>query len=89
MNGQQLTDEEMAFEKRPEGLNLQNMPSHSDLDSIASGAISPQIVSKLSRQQHLELLLQKANSISGIRKMNMQFKEERRGLKFFDPEGST
>jgi hypothetical protein len=31
----------------------------------------------------LELLLQKANSISGIRKMNMQFKQERREVKSF------
>jgi len=36
---------------------------------------------RLSKKNHLELLLQKANSISGIRKMNMQFKEERRAIK--------
>lgn len=30
------------------------------------------------RVTHLELLLQKANSINGIRKLNMQFKLERR-----------
>lgn len=37
------------------------------------------------RLAHLELLLQKANSISGIRKMNMQFKLERRQMQPFKP----
>ena len=32
------------------------------------------------KKSQLELLLQKANSISGIRKMNMQFKQERRKI---------
>ncbi len=38
------------------------------------------------RVAHLELLLQKANSISGIRKMNMQFKLERRQIAPFKQE---
>ena len=49
-----------------------------------SESLSPTKAKRLSRTEHLELLLQKANSISGIRKMNMQFKEERRALKPFE-----
>ena len=33
---------------------------------------------RLILKENLELVWQKANSISGIRKMNIQFKEERR-----------
>ena len=42
-----------------------------DVDSVVS---NEQTFTKITRKSHLELLLQKANSISGIRKMNMQFK---------------
>ena len=34
----------------------------------------------MQRKANLELVWQKANSINGIRKMNMQFKEERRAI---------
>ena len=45
-----------------------------DNDSLVSGHSG----SMLTRKTNLELVWQKANSINGIRKMNMQFKEERR-----------
>ena len=59
-----------------------------DVDSVVS---NEQTFTKITRKSHLELLLQKANSISGIRKMNMQFKQERREMRRFktkiSPEG--
>ena len=51
-----------------------------EVDSVVS---DKQNYIKITRKSHLELLLQKANSISGIRKMNMQFKQERREVKSF------
>lgn len=48
-----------------------------DQDSTFSGYSG----SRLQRKANLELVWQKANSINGIRKMNMQFKEERRTVK--------
>ena len=47
---------------------------NSDSDSLVSGHSQ----SRLVRKANLEIVWQKANSINGIRKMNMQFKEERR-----------
>jgi hypothetical protein len=51
-----------------ENLVFEHLPLQMDQsdDEDSSGAYSKQ-----SRKSHLELLLQKANSISGIRKMNM------------------
>ena len=40
--------------------------------------------SRLILKENLELVWQKANSISGIRKMNIQFKEERREIDHLD-----
>ena len=42
---------------------------------------------RLILKENLELVWQKANSISGIRKMNIQFKEERRQIKALDNYG--
>jgi len=43
--------------------------------------VSYATASKPTRTFHLEQLLQKANSINGIRKLNMQFKVQRRAIK--------
>ena len=51
-----------------------------DMDSLVSGHSS----SRLEKKANLELVWQKANSINGIRKMNMQFKEERRQYQALD-----
>ena len=45
-----------------------------DQDSYVSGHSA----SRLEKLANLELVWQKANSINGIRKLNMLFKEERR-----------
>ena len=51
-----------------------------DNDSMVSG----HSMSRLQKKANLELVWQKANSINGIRKMNMMFKEERRAVKALD-----
>ena len=56
-----------------------------DSESLHSGHSN----SRLTKKGHLEMLLQKANSISGIRKMNMQFKQERRLTDAFYQKDST
>lgn len=65
--------------------------AHNADDEVDSVVSNQQNYTKITRKSHLELLLQKANSISGIRKMNMQFKQERREVKCFktkiSPEG--
>jgi len=43
--------------------------------------------SRLEKKANLELVWQKANSINGIRKLNMHFKEERRSLQYLDASG--
>ena len=52
-------------------------------DSLASIVQDSRLVVK----ENLELVWQKANSISGIRKLNIQFKEERRLVKALDEYG--
>lgn len=54
-------------------------------DSISNLWTNPD-VSKQARIAHFEMLLQKANSINGIRRLNMKFKTERRQVKIFDSE---
>ncbi len=54
---------------------------YADVD--ADSTASKHGLSRLQRKNHLEILLQKANSISGIRKLNLQFKQERRLTKAF------
>jgi len=65
----------MVFEQR--GLNQNGTPSNSQKheDSRASPSNLP---AKLEKKANLELVWQKANSINGIRKLYMSFKEERR-----------
>ena len=43
---------------------------------------------KLDKKATLELMWQKANSISGIRKLNMNFKEERRSVEPLESDGT-
>jgi|Laugresu1bdmlbsd_1035121.scaffolds.fasta_scaffold159246_1 hypothetical protein len=45
--------------------------AHKADDEVDSVVSNQQNYTKITRKSHLELLLQKANSISGIRKMNM------------------
>ena len=40
--------------------------------------------SRLQKKANLEVVWQKANSINGIRKLNMMFKEERRSIQALD-----
>ena len=54
-----------------------------DQDSLVSGHSS----SRLEKLANLELVWQKANSINGIRKMNMLFKDERRQIQALDETG--
>ena len=54
-----------------------------DQDSWVSG----HSMSRLQKKTNLELVWQKANSINGIRKMNQQFKEERRAVTALDANG--
>ena len=49
--------------------------------------VSVQCDNRLILKENLELVWQKANSISGIRKMNLQFKEERRQIRALDNYG--
>lgn len=51
-----------------------------DEDSLVSG----HSMSKLQKKTNLELVWQKANSINGIRKLNMMFKDERRAVTALD-----
>ena len=46
--------------------------------------VSGHTANRLVLKENLELVWQKANSISGIRKMNIQFKEERREIDHLD-----
>ena len=60
---------------------------HLELQSeVLSGdsEVSKHTQGRLLRKNHLEILVQKANSIGGIRKMNLQFKEERRAVRALD-----
>ena len=43
-------------------------------------------MSRLQKKANLETVWQKANSINGIRKMNMMFKEERRSITALDED---
>ena len=62
------------------------VPGIGETDSLASRHSK----GRLTRQDHLEILLQKANSINGIRKMNLQFKTERRLTSpFLDQAGES
>lgn len=54
-----------------------------DDDSLISGHSA----SRLEKKSNLELIWQKCNSINGIRKMNMLFKEERRAVTALDADG--
>ena len=54
----------------------QKFGKEDDADSLVSGHSA----SRLLQKANLELIWQKANSINGIRKMNMLFKEERRAV---------
>lgn len=74
----------MAFDRD----NEQGNPSSSrkfgkedEHDSLVSSAHS---ASWLMMKANLEVVWQKANSINGIRKMNMLFKEERRQVTALD-----
>jgi len=46
--------------------------------------VSTHSASRLQKKTNLELIWQKANSINGIRKMNMLFKQERRAVAALD-----
>ena len=78
---EELYDTAMAFDEA--GVPTQQLQANSsrfgrenDDDSMVSGHTANRLVLK----ENLELVWQKANSISGIRKMNIQFKEERREI---------
>ena len=80
----------MAFEGNNSPKNAQSQEGKSpakfgqedDVDSLVSGHSA----SRLQKKANLELIWQKANSINGIRKMNMLFKEERRAVTALDSE---
>ena len=74
----------MEFDE-PQDKNSQNTPGQRSARPSKVGTregdnsiVSTHSVGRLNKKNHLELLLQKANSIGGIRKLNMQFKAERR-----------
>lgn len=69
-----------AYQKRPDGFSPTKVGKEDDDDSL----VSTHSVSRLQKKANLELIWQKANSINGIRKMNMQFKQERRNLTALD-----
>ena len=74
-----LADGDMAFDNagvpRKQLEPTVNKSAKENLDdSLLSGFQDNKLVLK----ENLELVWQKANSIGGIRKMNIQFKEERR-----------
>ena len=58
------------------GNSMSKFGKEDDADSLVSGHSA----SRLQKKANLELVWQKANSINGIRKMNMLFKEERRAV---------
>lgn len=59
-------------------------PKPLDQDSQVSTAYSP---SQIMKKHALEQIWQKANSINGIRKLNMNFKDERRQVEPLDADG--
>lgn len=84
----------MAFEGKTSPKNTQSQDNNDgtpakfgkedDADSLVSGHSA----SRLQKKANLELIWQKANSINGIRKMNMLFKEERRAVTALDANES-
>ena len=48
--------------------------------------VSRHSMSRLQKKANLETVWQKANSINGIRKLNMMFKEERRSITALDED---
>ena len=71
--------EGMAFEPTSPGAKrsfVAKFGKEDDQDSLVSGHSA----SRLQKKTNLELVWQKANSINGIRKLNMMFKEERRAV---------
>lgn len=89
--GQALFQEEleapdaMAFESKNVVENRngeEKFGKEEDNDSLVSG----HSLSRLQKKSNLEIVWQKANSISGIRRLNMMFKEERRSVKALDEE---
>lgn len=76
-------DDAMAFEPTASPKNktfIAKFGKEDDVDSLVSGHSA----SRLEKKANLELVWQKANSINGIRKMSMLFKEERRDVKALD-----
>ena len=72
----------MVFNLSPQNEKAEEfimVPGVGETDSLASRHSK----GRLTRKDHLEILLQKANSINGIRKMNLQFKTERRLMQPF------
>lgn len=65
-------DEGFVFQDSVDG--AQNCHTSDEFDSQDSIVTNGSAWSKLSRKAHFEAMLQKANSISGIRKMNISFK---------------
>ena len=75
--------EEMVFEGGNAG-SAEKGPKPLDQDSQVSTAYSP---SQIMKKAALEQIWQKANSINGIRKLNMNFKDERRQVEPLDADG--
>ena len=70
----------MANQKRNKSSTPIKVGKEDDEDSL----VSAHSASRLQKKANLELIWQKANSINGIRKMNMLFKQERRILTALD-----
>lgn len=75
--------QDMQSESLAARINNKNLLVQGEEDSQISERQEAYV--KTMRNEQLEQLLQKANSISGIRKMNMQFKEERRSVRALAP----
>jgi hypothetical protein len=76
----------LAFEKNVSPELFQGVTKRFGKEDEADSMVSGHSMSRLQKKANLETVWQKANSINGIRKMNMMFKEERRSITALDED---
>jgi len=74
--------DEMAFNSSNMVKDGGKFGKEDEIDSLVSG----HSLSQLQKKSNLEVVWQKANSINGIRRLNMMFKEERRAVVALDED---